>query len=147
MNRNIIDGNNIVLKKMMNAMLLMFTTILIPLILSSCEIDDSLPSGGSGSGSSNSSKFVGTWSRQVQWAATDGTREESYTLNSGGKGTYKSWDWLDQKYWSTSLTWTSYGDYVVISRKDTPDAHLPEVTGYINSSGNALKIDGYWYSK
>lgn len=80
-------------------------------------------------------------------AYTDGTREETFILRSGGAGTYKSWDWGDQRYYTTPLTWSASGEVIVISRKATQDYSWSDAYGYINSSGNAMKINGDWYNK
>lgn len=125
---------------------LFFTLVafMISSLITSCEIDDEIYNGGS---SSSSSQFVGTWSRQDQYADTNGTREDTYILKSNGTGTYKMWDWLDQRYVTTSLTWTSIGSYIEISRKPTQDYGFGVVEGYINSSGSAMKIGSLWYNK
>lgn len=148
MNKNMTRGfGNPILKQIAISTLLFIAALITPTVLTSCEIDDALPGGGSGGGSHSSNQFVGTWSRQVQWAYTDGTREETFILRSGGAGTYKSWDWGDQRYYTTPLTWSASGDVIVISRKATQDYSWSDAYGYINSSGNAMKINGDWYNK
>lgn len=128
-------------KKVATAILVMITTIIIPSMLTSCEIDDAMPGGGSITGSSNTNRFVGTWSRQIQWAYTDGTREDTYVIRSGGTGTLKRWKWLDQKFVTKSFSWSAYGDYIEISGSDF------STSGYINSGGSAIKIGDWWYNK
>lgn len=142
MNSNIKKVSISYFKNVATVTLLAIGIFIIPTTFTSCEIDDAMPGGGSIGGTvTNSKKFVGTWSKQVQWANTNGTREDTYTLKSGGKGTHKGWDWLDQKYVTQSVTWTAYGDYIEISNRDFT------THGYINSSGSALNIGDWWYNK
>lgn len=141
----IIYHNYSFFKGIKHALFFTFAICMISSILTSCEIDDDIYNGGSTS--TSSSQFVGTWTRQVQWAYTNGTREDTYVLKSGGTGTYKTWDWLDQRYITMSLTWTSFGSYVEINRKSTQDYESSVVEGYISSGGSAMKIGGYWYNK
>lgn len=96
-------------------------------------------------GTGNSVK--GSWTRQIQWAETNGTREDTYTFKSGGKGTYKHWDWFDQKYRNNSLTWTGAGDMIIINIEADANASYSERYGILNSSGTSMKIGDYWYDK
>ena len=77
MNMNTINNHTSILKKATGSVLVILAAIIFPLLFTSCEIDDAVPSGGGGSGSS---QFIGTWTTQIQWAYTDGLRDDSYTL-------------------------------------------------------------------
>lgn len=121
--------------------LIVLLLVISGVFLSSCGKDDE-PSNDT-----KTSLAVGKWAREDQWAYTEGTRETSYTLRSGGTGTYKWWDWGEQKYYTTSLTWEAVGNVVMISRKSTKDTYFADVIGYISGSGANMKIDDDWYYK
>ncbi|MGN1214135.1 MAG: hypothetical protein ACI4TR_04490 [Bacteroidaceae bacterium] len=71
--------------------------LIVGLSFTGCSDDD----GGS------NSPLVGTWTKQIQWAGTNGKRDESYTFKADGTGTLKSWDWLDQRYYYYSFKWSA----------------------------------------
>lgn len=133
-----------ILSEVKSSISFVLMALLMSVALTSCEIDDDLPGGGT---STSSSQFVGTWTRQIQWAYTDGTRDDTFVFRSGGTGTLTRWDWLDQKYVTRSLSWQSYGDYIEISLKETQDYGASTIDGYISSGGSAMKIGGDWYNK
>lgn len=144
MNKNIVEVHTSFFKNAKAITVFVLAVFILPLIFTSCEIDGDAPIGGGGSGSS---QFVGTWTKQIQWAYTDGLRDDTYTLRKGGTGSYKWWDWSDQRYCTTSLVWTAYGDYIIISRRDTQDISFSDMSGYISDSGSAIKIGNDWYYK
>lgn len=54
-----------------------------------------------------SSQLVGTWTKQIQWVDTNGLRDHSYTFKGNGTGTFKHWDWYDQKCHYQNFKWSA----------------------------------------
>ena len=79
-------------------LLLSLTMVLMAvcaITLTACSDDD------------ESSQLVGTWTKQIQWVDTNGLRDHSYTFKGNGTGTFKHWDWYDQKYHYQNFKWSA----------------------------------------
>ena len=69
----------------------------------------------------SNSPLIGTWTKQIQWAYTDGTRDHSYTFYADGTGRLKSWDWMDQKYKYQKYKWSATDDVISFDMEELPD--------------------------
>lgn len=70
---------------------------------------------------SSNSPLVGTWTMQVQWADTNGTRDHSYTFKGNGTGTFKFWDNFDQKYYYQNFKWSATESVISFDMEKLPD--------------------------
>ncbi len=102
------------------------------LSLTSCSNDDE---GGD-------SPLVGTWTRQIQWAGTSGTRDHSYTFNSNGRGRHKYWNYFSQKYVYQNLTWSASDIRLTIHLEKNGDNDASTTT-YILSSNSLTLTSSY----
>lgn len=75
----------------------------------------------SGDDDNSNSQLIGTWTMQVQWAGTDGTRDHSYTFESNGTGIFKAWNWLDQKYEYQNFKWSATETVLSLNMEPLPD--------------------------
>ena len=77
--------------------------LILGLSFAACGDDDD----SSSSLDDSSSPLVGTWTKQVQWVDTNGTRDCSYTFKADGTGTHKDWYWPHQKYYYYKFKWSA----------------------------------------
>lgn len=70
---------------------------------------------------SSNSALVGTWTKQIQWADTNGTRDHSYTFKENGTGTFKYWDWFDQKYYYQNFKWSATESVISFDMEKLPN--------------------------
>lgn len=67
------------------------------------------------------SPLIGTWTKQIQWAETNGTRDQSYTFYANGTGRVKSWDWFEQKYKYQNFKWSATEAVISFDMEELPD--------------------------
>lgn len=97
------------MKRKLKTLLLLFATVAMSAsMFSSCGGDDDEPGSGNGQPSSSSmTSLVGTWSRDVQWAGTEGLRQTIYKFQSNGYGELSEWNWLEQEYYYWPYEWSA----------------------------------------
>lgn len=119
--------------------------LILGLSFAACSDDDN-----------SSSPLVGTWTRQIQWAGTNGTRDHSFTFKADGTGTHKQWDWLDQKYYYYKFKWSANSTTIAFQYGNTENSGVTIASGtmYYTLTGNCLTLyhgdgskDGDYFKK
>lgn len=98
--------------------------------LASCSSDDD----------EEQSPLVGTWTKQVQWADTDGTRDQSFIFYSNGKGAIKSWDWLNQRYVNQNFEWSSNNTTITLKMEEREGGGYVSGIRYYTLTSNCLTL-------
>lgn len=88
----------------------------------------------------SSSPLIGTWTMQIQWAGTDGTRDHSYTFYANGTGTLKSWDWLEQKYTYQNFKWSATEDVISFDMEELPEGGYKSGIKYYTVTPTSLTL-------
>ena len=104
--------------------------LVMGLAFTACSSDDD---------SASNSPLVGTWTMQIQWCDTDGTRDDSYTFNANGTGVRKWWEWLDQKYVYQNFTWSANETIITIEFEHSDSGYVSGMYYYTLTS-NALTL-------
>ena len=86
------------------------------------------------------SPLIGTWTKQIQWAYTDGTRDHSYTFYADGTGRLKSWDWLDQKYKYQKYNWSATDAVISFDMEELPDGGYVSGIRYYTVTPTSLTL-------
>lgn len=97
------------------------------------------------------SALVGTWTRQIQWLDTNGTRDHSFTFNADGTGTLKWWDFFEQKYVYQNLKWSANETIITLEMEPLSDGYVSGIRYYTLTSNSLTlyfsdgDLDGTYY--
>ena len=124
---NEIKNIEIEMKKIFNLIVILF----FGLTFAACVDDDEEMS---------KSPLIGTWTKQIQWAYTDGTRDHSYTFYADGTGRLKSWDWFDQKYKYQKYNWSATDAVISFDMEELPDGGYVSGIRYYTVTPTSLTL-------